>query len=108
MKSTSLALGLRKCGIPCTQVTSEDHVAIVPKPLTASERLKRTVDHFAREEFSRKHYLELFRTLSTATASRDLKAGVDQGCSQSPGKKASPDPSSYGTADATPRPPEAL
>jgi hypothetical protein len=46
------------------------------------------VNHFAREEFSRKHYLELFRTLSTATASRDLKEGVDQGLRSKSGEKA--------------------
>jgi predicted HTH transcriptional regulator len=67
----------------------EDFISsFVPKPLTASERLERAVDHFAREEFSRKHYLELFRTISTATASRDLKDGVDQGQLSKFGEKA--------------------
>jgi Fic family protein len=47
-------------------------------PKTSSDRLD-----FAKEKltvkFSRKNYCELFKNISTATASRDLKLGVDQG-----------------------------
>lgn len=49
-----------------------------PKPLTATERLEKARNHFATQEFSRKDYLSLFKTISTATASRDLKQGVDR------------------------------
>jgi len=48
-------------------------------PLAAAERLQRAREHFAGQVFSRKDYLSLFPTLSTATASRDLREGVDQG-----------------------------
>lgn len=49
-----------------------------PKPATASDRLAAAETRFGREGFSRKDYLSLFPGLSTATASRDLKKGVDQ------------------------------
>ena len=38
-------------------------------------------------EFSRKDYLKVFKDLSTATASRDLKEGVDPACSKRKGIK---------------------
>lgn len=49
-----------------------------PAPLTAESRLEIAKKHFGNSEFSRKDYLKLFKTLSTATASRDLKSGVEQ------------------------------
>ena len=48
-----------------------------PKPLSSIDRLnlyKKTINI---QSFSRKDYLKYFKTLSTATASRDLKKGVD-------------------------------
>ena len=48
-----------------------------PKPLSSIDRLnlyKKTINI---QPFSRKDYLKHFKTLSTATASRDLKKGVD-------------------------------
>ena len=50
-----------------------------PKPLTATDRLKNAREQFSEKEFSRKDYLNLFKAISTATASRDLKQGVDSG-----------------------------
>lgn len=52
--------------------------ALKPEPLTAESRLEVFKSQFSGEWFSRKDYLALFKTLSTATASRDLKLGVDQ------------------------------
>jgi Fic family protein len=62
--------------------------SFAPQPLTANERLSRAKQHFSRGEFSRKHYLELFKTISTATASRDLKQGSDEGLLSRSGDKA--------------------
>lgn len=49
-----------------------------PEPLTVEGRLDIAEKHFGNSEFSRKDYIKLFKTLSTATASRDLKFGVEQ------------------------------
>ena len=59
-----------------------------PKPLTAAERLENARSHFEKMEFSRKDYLNLFKTISTATASRDLKQGVEGGLLLSKGDRA--------------------
>jgi len=47
--------------------------------LTASDRLDIAVRSFGKASFSRKEYQALFRTISTATASRDLQLGVQNG-----------------------------
>lgn len=44
--------------------------------ITSEDRLQKAKDHFKNEEFSRKDYMELFKTVSSATASRDLKLGL--------------------------------
>lgn len=59
-----------------------------PKPLTAQERLDRAAQEFPTRKFSRKDYLALFKTISTATASRDLKHAVESGLLQKQGEKA--------------------
>jgi Fic family protein len=61
---------------------------IRPVPLNATTRLERAVERFGDREFSRKDYLALFPTLSPATASRDLRAGVDRGALARTGSKA--------------------
>ena len=48
-----------------------------PAPLTSESRLEIAEKHLRNSVFSRKDYLKLFKTLSTATASRDLKSGVE-------------------------------
>jgi len=53
--------------------------ALKPKPISANERLEITKEYFGSKQFSRKDYLNYFKTISTATASRDLKLGVDEG-----------------------------
>lgn len=62
--------------------------ALSPKPLSAQERLERAGQHFGTRRFSRKNYLNYFKALSTATASRDLKLGVDQGLLRKHGERA--------------------
>lgn len=58
-----------------------------PKPLSASERLSRAEEHFLHREFSRKLYLGLYKTISTATASRDLKQATEAGMLSKSGEK---------------------
>jgi Fic family protein len=53
--------------------------AIRPQPSSANTRLQSARDHFENRQFSRKEYLKLFKRISTATASRDLIAGVEAG-----------------------------
>ncbi len=62
--------------------------SFIPKPLTANERLTRAKEHFSRNTFSRKDYRELFKNISTATASRDLKQATDTGLVSKSGDKA--------------------
>ncbi len=52
---------------------------VKPAPVTANDRMRIAKAHFRRRSFSRKEYVALIKTLSTATASRDLKAAVDGG-----------------------------
>jgi len=44
--------------------------------VTSKDRLAKARDHFKNKYFSRKDYMELFKSISSATASRDLKEGV--------------------------------
>lgn len=53
--------------------------ALRPAPLTSESRLEIAAGHFGRDEFSRKDYLAHFKRISTATASRDLREGVEGG-----------------------------
>ena len=50
-----------------------------PAAATALTRLDRARSRLGATRFSRKEYLALFKTISTATASRDLQAGVADG-----------------------------
>ncbi len=62
--------------------------SFIPKSLTSDERLTRAKEHFISKTFSRKDYRELFKTISTATASRDLKQATDNGLLSKSGDKA--------------------
>ena len=53
--------------------------AIRPAPMTTDTRLGSAKEHFGSEQFSRKDYIKHFKTISTATASRDLQAGIANG-----------------------------
>lgn len=67
----------------------EDYLdALKPKPFFANDRLEIAKEHFGRKQFSRKDYLNHFKTISTATASRDLKLGVDNGLLMKSGERA--------------------
>ncbi len=52
--------------------------ALRPEPMTSASRLAQARAHFGRQAFRRKDYLDFFKTVSTATASRDLASAVKQ------------------------------
>lgn len=58
------------------------------EPIDAFARLEAAREHFRSEAFSRKEYRNLFKQISSPTASRDLKLGVDQGILIRKGDKA--------------------
>jgi len=46
--------------------------------LTQDERIRYFKDNFKGIEFARKDYLEKFKDISTATATRDMKKGIEE------------------------------
>jgi Fic family protein len=58
-----------------------------PVSLDAPSRLELAKSTFGRQSFTRKDYLSLFKTISTATASRDLQLGVQTGLLKKSGDK---------------------
>jgi Fic family protein len=62
--------------------------AIQPRPLTAKERLEEAELQFKAAQFSRKDYINYFKTISSATSSRDLKTGVEMGLLDKMGERA--------------------
>jgi Fic family protein len=62
--------------------------AIRPQPLTAESRMDIARDRFQKRSFTRKDYLDIFKAISTATASRDLARGVQDGKLAKEGEKA--------------------
>jgi Fic family protein len=59
-----------------------------PERATAATRLERARTHFEGREFSRADYARLFPSMSAPTASRDLRAGVEEGMLARRGDKA--------------------
>jgi len=55
---------------------------------SSSDRLSLAREHFNQTEFTRKAYIQFHKTISTATASRDLKEGVDRKLLEMIGTKA--------------------
>ncbi|MEX1098952.1 MAG: hypothetical protein WEB87_00915 [Bacteriovoracaceae bacterium] len=51
------------------------------------DRIEKAKVHFGKVLFSRKDYMELFKNISSATASRDLKDGVGEGALKKIGEK---------------------
>lgn len=58
-----------------------------PKPLSPADRVEIARNRFNSTDFTRKDYLLLFKTIATATASRDLAFGVKQKLLSKDGKK---------------------
>ena len=63
-------------------------IELKPAPLDAATRLDRARQHFAKDQFGRIDYIKFFKSLSTATASRDLKEGMDKGLLKKIGERA--------------------
>ena len=59
-----------------------------PTPETAESRIQRAGEYFRGKSFSRKDYVQFQKTISTATASRDLARAVEQGLLKKTGDKA--------------------
>ena len=57
------------------------------RKFTPEERIAYYRLEIGKNEFTRKDYLQFFKNISTATASRDLKNGVDKGILKKSGKK---------------------
>jgi len=55
-----------------------DLLIIPAKPLSSEDRITYFLS-LGKNQFTRKEYMEVFRTISTATASRDLKKAVESG-----------------------------
>jgi Fic family protein len=47
-----------------------------PEPITAEDRIKKAKEHFGASSFSRGDYINYFKSISSATASRDLADAV--------------------------------
>ncbi|MGK0239129.1 MAG: Fic family protein [Candidatus Pelagisphaera sp.] len=62
--------------------------ALQPTPLSQEKRLEIAGGHFGDRLFSRKDYINYFKMISSATASRDLKLGADQKLLSKEGKSA--------------------
>ena len=58
-----------------------------PDNQTTESRLEVAREHFSEQFFSRKQYIDYFKSISTATASRDLKQGVEQELLQKTGEQ---------------------
>lgn len=61
---------------------------ISPTTVTPFSRLATAREHFGTATFSRKDYCQVFPSLSTATASRDLRKAVDEGLASKSGQRA--------------------
>ncbi len=70
-----LEFSLRALCDSLTAVLADVH----PPRLNATRRLAQLRTYFKATLFSRKQYMEVFKTLSSAQASRDLRQGVDEG-----------------------------
>lgn len=61
------------------KISLENLIAEQSKILNDEERLRYFQEYTELKEFTRKDYMNMCKTISSATATRDLKKGVDQG-----------------------------
>lgn len=73
--------------LPLLFQTLEDYLLQSDQPGQVEERLTYYLQSNPDQPFSRKDYLRVFKNLSTATASRDLKTAVEQGVLKKSGDK---------------------
>lgn len=69
------------------EALDELNATLRPIPLSAEDRLEIARDRFRSHSFSRKDYLLIFKMISTATASRDLAWGAQNGVLEKFGEK---------------------
>lgn len=68
--------------------TLEDYFKDIKETnITVTDRLECAKEFFKKSSFSRKDYMLIHKTISSATASRDLKVGLDQGSLSKSGDK---------------------
>ncbi len=60
------------------QESLEDLLNIRNRIFTAKDRLRYFLTTYKKDEFSRKDYMNIFKNISSSTASRDLKTAVEQ------------------------------
>lgn len=64
----------------------EDLVESQRRSLTNTERIEHFIEFSGKNSFTRKDYMAVFKDISTATATRDLKYGTDNRCFKRTGK----------------------
>lgn len=60
---------------------------LIGETKTFDDRVEKASSHFRQRLFSRKDYMELFKNISSATASRDLKDAIEKGSLEKVGEK---------------------
>ncbi len=70
------------------QALTEFKNDVVVAPQTSTMRLGNAKAHFGSNQFSRKEYMSLHKTIASATVSRDLKYGTDHRLLKKMGEKA--------------------
>ncbi len=60
---------------------------LIGETKTFDDRVEKASSHFGQKLFSRKDYMELFKNISSATASRDLKDAIEKGSLEKVGEK---------------------
>ena len=62
-------------------------VTLQRSQLSDIERVQYFIENFQQKNFARKDYLNMFKDITSATASRDLKKGVEEGFFEKKGDK---------------------
>ncbi len=82
------ATGFIEYMLPLIKAALEDYSQELPKLVISSrDRLNNAKANFGKKEFSRKEYLILLKSISSATASRDLKEGMEHKILKKKGEK---------------------
>lgn len=69
------------------QTSLHELLAIQQPPKTGEERVQYFISRFKGNDFTRKDYLQLFKSISSATASRDLQKAAEEGILHKTGDK---------------------
>jgi len=71
-----------------SQALTELKNDVVVVPQTSTFRLTNANEHFGKNQFSRKEYMNFHKTIASATASRDLKYGTEHNILKKTGERA--------------------